>query len=100
MKKNILKLCVIVGTMGLLSGCFQNTLEPSSATTVPLVENSGSKTGMAKCTYILFFIYVSGDCTVEAAMLDGEITKATSVTQRVKNVLFIVGSTTTIVKGE
>ena len=100
MKKNILKLCVIFAVAGLLSGCFQNTLEPSTATTIPLVENSGSKTGEAKCKYILFFIYVSGDCTVEAAMLDGEITKATSVTQRKKSVLFIVGSKTTIVKGE
>ena len=98
MKKNILKLCVIFAVAGLLSGCFWNSLEPSSATTVPLVENSGSKTGMAKCSLVLGFVY--GDCTVETAMLDGEITKATSVTQRVKNFLFLFGSKTTIVKGE
>ena len=44
--------------------------------------------------------YVEGDASLKAAMENGGITKVHHVDYKVKNILGIVGSTTTIVWGE
>ena len=64
------------------------------------VDNSvqPAKKGIATASGIILF--VDGDASLKAAMENGGITKVHHVDYKVKNILGIVGSTTTIVWGE
>ena len=56
------------------------------------------KKGVATATGTI--VFVEGDASLKAAMDNGGITKIHHVDYKVKNILGIIGSTTTIVWGE
>ena len=57
------------------------------------------KTGRSTCTNALG-LYAFGDCSIKAAMKDGNIKKVYSVDTEINSFLFIHVTTTTIVYGE
>ena len=88
--------CVMVGPTNARSAF---TLDVSSPDTA-FVDNSVQplKKGTATSSGVICF--VEGDASLKAAMENGGITKVHHVDYKVKNILGIVGSVTTIVWGE
>ena len=88
--------CVMVGPSNAVSALTLDVQSPD----MRFVDNSVKpvKKGMATATGIICF--VEGDASLKAAMENGNITKVHHVDYKVKNILGIVGSTTTIVYGE
>jgi len=88
--------CVVVGPTNAASAL---TLDVSSPDT-SFVDNSVKplKKGVATATGIICF--TEGDASLKTAMENGGITKIHHVDYKVKNILGIVGSTSTIVWGE
>lgn len=88
--------CVMCGPTNAQSAL---TLDVSSPDTA-FIDNSVQplKKGTATANGIICF--VEGDASLKAAMEAGGITKIHHVDYKVKNILGIVGSTTTIVWGE
>lgn len=95
MKKAIVS-SLVVASLG-LGGCattmplgawYTNVKLPVTAT----ANDSGmEKTGTASCRSILS-LFATGDCSLEAAMKNGHITKVTHVDWEAHNVLGIVGN--------
>lgn len=93
----------------LFSGCFAGANSPvrgfiATSTTAPIIdtglESSGDiKTGKSTCISILGLI-AAGDCSIDKAKKDGNISKVISVEYESFSVLGIYASYTTIVKGE
>ena len=102
------KLLLVASAIALASGCV--VVGPSNAASLvtldvqspdmSFVDNSVKpvKTGTATASGIICF--TEGDASLKAAMDNGGITKVHHVDYKVKNILGIVGSTTTIVYGE
>ena len=88
--------CVMCGPSNARSAF---TLDVSSPDTA-FIDNSVQplKKGTATASGIILF--VDGDASLKAAMENGGITKVHHVDYLVKNILGIVGSTTTVVWGE
>lgn len=61
-------------------------------------EASDYKEGRAECESILGLI-ATGDCSIEAAKRNGGITQVQYVDRKVKNILGVYATYTTIVKG-
>jgi len=58
-----------------------------------------AKTGEANCTCVLALV-ATGDCSIDAAMKDGGITKVHHVDWEARNILGIIGEYKLIVYGE
>jgi len=88
--------CVMVGPSNARSLLTLDVQSPDMS----FVDNSVQplKKGMATSTGTICF--VEGDASLKAAMENGGITKVHHVDYKVKNILGIIGSTTTIVWGE
>ncbi len=88
--------CVMVGPSNAKSALTLAVQSPDMS----FVDNSVQplKKGMATARGIICF--ADGDASLKAAMENGGITKVHHVDYKVKNILGIVGSTTTIVYGE
>ena len=88
--------CVMVGKTNASAPLTLDVQSPDMS----FVDNSvkPAKKGTATSSGIILF--VDGDASLKAAMENGGITKIHHVDYKVKNILGIVGSTTTIVWGE
>jgi len=88
--------CVMVGPSNAVSALTLDVQSPDMS----FVDNSVKplKKGTATATGVICF--VEGDASLKAAMENGNITKVHHVDYKVKNILGIFGSTTTIVYGE
>ncbi len=88
--------------MLLLSGCiFANVVgTPGNLSTQPVVAGAGPQTGIAKCSLMLFGFIAWGDCSVETAMANGNITEIHSVSQKLVGMPIFYAKAHTIVKGE
>lgn len=98
----LLKITLLVTLSStLLSGCFINVRGPALATPTKMDAERVERSGEATC-YGLFWTGLSwGDCSVDAAMRDGHITKVHHVDSQFTNILFgIYGHYTTVVHGE
>ncbi|MBN2701406.1 MAG: TRL-like family protein [Methylohalobius sp. ZOD2] len=100
----IIGIATIAG-LGLLGGCatpyptgvaFTDTKLPIHATSLG---DRPHKTGVAECTSILSLI-ATGDCSIEAAKLNGDITKVHHVDWDAHNILGIYGKYKVMVYGE
>jgi len=72
---------------------------PAVRTATKMDANRFPKKGKATCVSVLGIVAV-GNCSVDAAMENGHITKVHHVEYKVNNVLGIYSSLTTIVYGE
>ncbi len=88
--------CVMVGKTNAAAPLTLDVQSPDMS----FVDNSvkPEKKGIATASGIILF--VDGDASLKAAMENGGIKKIHHVDYKVKNILGIVGSTTTIVWGE
>ena len=68
---------------------------PVTATSNP----QGSKEGKSVCKSI-FGLFAYGDCSVEAAVIDGQISEISTIDAKSFSILGIYSSYTTIVTGE
>ena len=99
----IFKTLVTVSVVALLGGCatsapvggiFTDITLPVQATSA----QGGSKVGTSQCTSILAML-ATGDCSIEAAKANGGISEVTSVDWKANNILGIIGTYTTTVRG-
>lgn len=88
--------CVMVGPSNARSLL---TLDVQSPDTT-FIDNSVRPLKKGEATATGLLLYTEGDASIKAAMQNGGISKIHHVDYKVKNVLGIVGSTTTIVWGE
>ena len=88
--------CVMVGPSNAQSAI---TLDVSSPDT-SFIDNSVRPLKMGTATSSGIVCFVQGDASLKAAMENGGITKIHHVDYKVKNMLGIIGSVTTIVWGE
>ena len=88
--------CVMVRPSNAVSMLTLDVVSPDTA----FIDNSVQplKKGTATASGIICF--TEGDASIKAAMENGGITKIHHVDYKVKNILGLVGSTTTIVWGE
>ena len=102
------KLMVVAALAALASGCVMVgptnadsilTLDVQSPDT-RFIDNSVKPAKMGTATASGIICFTEGDASLKAAMDNGGITKIHHVDYKVKNILGIVGSTTTIVWGE
>ncbi|WP_295702277.1 TRL-like family protein [Helicobacter mastomyrinus] len=87
--------CAIGSTAGLASGALYSDMTgPVAATSAA----GSSKEGRATCSNILGLISV-GDCSVDAASRNGNVSQIKSVDTKIWSILGIYTASTTIVKG-
>lgn len=103
MKKLLLSLAAIAA-LSLVTGCATPFPIGSVYTGITLPHTAtgsvgNAKKGAAECVAVLTLVAV-GDCSVEAAARDGEITRISHVDYKTKNILGVYGEYTTIVYGE
>jgi len=106
MKKQILALSA-AASIALLTGCAGNVGTPMMGglytdATGPLVATgnaAGTKEGKAECKSILGAV-ATGDCSIEAAAKAGGITQISHVDTQFNNILGIIATRTTIVRGK
>jgi len=67
---------------------------PAGAT----ANGEGTKVGRAKCQSILALV-AQGDCSIEAAKADGNITEVTHMDWKANNILGIIGNYELVVHG-
>lgn len=102
MKKNLGALTMIIAlfaftacaTTSPVGTLYTDVKLPTAATSSASV----SKEGTATCTSILSLV-ATGDCSIEAAVKNGGISQIQSVDFKINNILGIIGTYTTIVKG-
>ncbi len=92
-----------ISLVALLGGCATSAPIGGIYTdvTLPLQATSaqgGTKVGTSQCTSILAML-ATGDCSIEAAKAAGGITEVTSVDWKANNILGIIGTYTTTVRG-
>lgn len=85
--------CAMLVPMG---GVYTGVKLPMAA---PGNGSASAKTGESTCTSVLALVAV-GDCSIEAAMKSGGITKVNHVDWSVQNILGIYGTYKIIVSGE
>ena len=88
--------CVLVGPSNAKSALTLDVQSPDMS----FVDNSVQPLKMGTATSSGILCFVEGDASLKAAMDNGGITKVHHVDYKVKNILGIVGSVTTIVWGE
>ena len=88
--------CVMVGPSNAKSAFTLDVQSPDMS----FVDNSVQPLKKGTATSQGIICFVDGDASLKAAMDNGGITKVHHVDYKVKNILGIVGSTTTIVYGE
>ena len=88
--------CVMVGPSNAKSAFTLDVQSPDMS----FVDNSVQPIKKGTATSQGIICFVDGDASLKAAMDNGGITKVHHVDYKVKNILGIVGSTTTIVYGE
>ena len=103
MKKKLIMLTSIL-TISIFSGCavrpnqaliYSNTTTPVNATS-----NTGVKRGVSdECVNILGIV-ASGDCSINSAKKNGQISKVSTVDWRGINVLNVYSRGNTIITGE
>ena len=88
--------CVMTRNDSIASALTLDVTSPDTS----FIDNSvkPTKKGVAKATGLICFC--EGDASLKAAMDNGGIKKVHHVDYKVKNILGIIGSTTTIVWGE
>ena len=95
----------VLGAVSMLTGCAMmvpvGTLYTGVKFPIAVTANSGpsTKTGEAKCISVLSLVAV-GDCSIDAAMKNGGITKVHHVDWNAMNILGFYGSYKVIVSGE
>lgn len=77
-----------------VGGLFTDVQLPAGVTS----NAKATKTGHAKCQSILTLI-AQGDCSIEAAKADGNITNVTHMDWKANNILGIIGNYELIVHG-
>lgn len=99
------KLLIIIAAAALLGGCASSmpmgALYTNLALPVTATSNSGNtglKTGTAQCKSYLGMVAV-GDCSIEAAKLNGGISNVTSVDWKASSILGLIGNYEVTVKG-
>lgn len=88
--------CVMVGPSNAMSALTLNVKSPDTR----FIDNSVKPAKVGKATASGVICFVEGDASLKAAMENGGITKIHHVDYEVKNILGIVGQTTTVVYGE
>ena len=88
--------CVMVGPSNAVSALTLNVKSPDTR----FIDNSVKPAKVGKSTASGIICFTEGDASLKAAMENGGITKVHHVDYEVRNILGIVGSTTTIVYGE
>ena len=88
--------CVMVGPSHATSALTLDVVSPADS----FVDNSVKPLKMGTATASGIICFTEGDASLTAAMENGGITKVHHVDYKVKNILGIVGSSTTIVWGE
>lgn len=77
-----------------VGGIYTDVTLPRGATS----ESEATKVGSAKCTSLLSLI-AKGDCSIEAAKADGNITTVTHMDWKANNILGIFGNYELVVHG-
>ncbi len=97
-----IRLPAILCAAFLLQGCiFANFNSTATSLNVPpIVDGEGVKEGMATCKALFFILFVWGDCSVETAMKNGDITELHQVNQKIVGVPIFFAKLHTVVKGE
>ena len=88
--------CIFVRPCNAVSAITLDVSSPSTG----FIDNSVSPVKVGTATASGIICFTEGDASLKAAMDNGGITKVHHVDYKVKNILGIVGSTTTIVYGE
>ena len=88
--------CVAVGKTNAWAPLTLDVQSPDTA----FIDNSVKAVKKGQATASGIILFVDGDASLKAAMDQGGITKVHHVDYKVKDILGIVGSTTTIVWGE
>ena len=88
--------CVMTRPCNAISALTLNVQSPDTS----FIDNSVKPAKVGKATASGIICFTEGDASLKAAMDNGGITKVHHVDYEVKNILGIVGSTTTIVYGE
>lgn len=84
----------------MLSGCYVNLTGPAPDLSVPLTAETPRNLGEATCTQLLWS-FMFGDCSVAAAMKDGDIKQVHHVDGNVKIIFYgLYGETRLKVYGE
>ncbi len=78
-----------------MGGLYTGVKAPIAATNL----EKSSKTGTAVCKSILGIVAL-GDCSIDAAMKDGKISKVHHVDHETMSILFLYATYTTVVSGE
>ncbi|GAA3588786.1 MULTISPECIES: TRL-like family protein [Marinobacter] len=78
-----------------VGGLYTDVELPAGATS----NTAASKTGVAKCQSILSLVAI-GDCSIEAAKEDGNISSVSHMDWKAKNILGIIGTYELRVHGE
>lgn len=103
--KKVVFTVMALACLGLLTGCATSYPVGSFYTELKLPvavtgnDVKGMKTGTATCKSILSLL-ATGDCSIEAAMKNGGITKVHHVDWEVENILGIIGNYKLTVYGE
>ncbi len=99
-----LLVCLVAGVC--MSGCAMVSAPVtgiiSTSVKAPLSATSnaqGSKEGTSICKSI-FGLFAYGDCSIEAAVIDGQISEISTIDAKSFSILGIYSSYTTIVTGE
>lgn len=87
--------CVVVGPSNAAS-----VIELDVGTPGRVVDNNVGMSKVGKATASGIICFTEGDSSIKAAMDNGGITKIHHIDYKVKNILGIIGSSTTIVYGE
>ncbi len=87
--------CAAVGMAPVTGFIYTDVKAPVTATN----NSKGNKKGEAVCTSILGIVAI-GDCSIDAAAKNGNITKINTVDYNTKNILGIYATVTVIVTGD
>lgn len=103
MRKSMMRLALVMICALTLSGCallYNDLKTPLPDLTVTADAQGRSHVGRASCTSYVWLVSV-GDCSVEAAMKDGGVTKVHHVDSEIKNyALGLYVKFTTVVYGD
>lgn len=94
MRKSILAPIVVAASLA-LSGCFMSVAAPTPNLTVKLDANQSVRSGSSVCTQV-FYAFAFGDCSVDTAMKNGNISKVHHVDSKAFMLFWGLYSTLTI----
>ncbi len=88
--------CVMTNKTNAMSALTLNVVSPDTS----FIDNSVKPVKCGSATASGIVCFTEGDCSIAAAMKNGGISKIHHVDYKVKNILGIIGETTTLVYGE